>query len=65
MTLTLVLFFQFYVPVQILLPYFTAKVSDRFHLITEYALRFALVLFTCEFPPEISILYWYQLLVLG
>jgi len=42
-------FFQFYVPVTILLPFFKSRVSERYHLMTEYALRFALVLFTCKF----------------
>ena len=46
--------FQFYVPIQILFPYFKSKVSERYHLMAEYALRFALVLFTCKFACETS-----------
>ncbi len=39
---------QFYVPVTILLPFFHERVSERYHLLVEYALRFTMVLFTCK-----------------
>eukprot|EP00088_Acartia_fossae_P071648 TRINITY_DN9890_c0_g1_i13.p1 TRINITY_DN9890_c0_g1~~TRINITY_DN9890_c0_g1_i13.p1 ORF type:complete len:474 (-),score=52.14 TRINITY_DN9890_c0_g1_i13:363-1784(-) len=50
LTMSLAIFFsyalQFYVPVDILLPFFQRRVSPEKYLLTEYVLRYALVLFT-------------------
>lgn len=50
---TLAIFFsyglQFYVPVMIMLPFVHSKVSRENHLKAEFALRYGLVILTCEY----------------
>jgi proton-coupled amino acid transporter len=50
LTMSLAIFFsyalQFYVPIDLLLPFFQRRVSPENYMLTEYALRYALVLFT-------------------
>jgi len=50
LTMSLAIFFsyalQFYVPVDIILPFFQRRISPEKHLLAEYILRYSLVLFT-------------------